>query len=244
MNSYEFVGHHAQDAANGATRPTFAYKRVITVVREPAQPGSFAAHVAFAAKNAGLRVLMVDMTRDGLLTQSVRPRRTSGSCLSASQLFGVSIGGFGVEMLIPGFSLVRADARLIDAKLSVDDAATRLYKGLDTLCRGFEVCVIEVNDSVSVESLAAMQIAGSVMTTVCHAASKAAVMTKRVEQLSMLVSCSAVAGRTPNLTVLPLQHPVPMDLGDRQMATLAGRMVRATLEESVANVSAGQVRAA
>lgn len=239
MNSFEFVFDRTDAAANADVGPILEHQRVVTVVREPGQTGSFAAHLGFAAKNAGLRVLLVDLARDGLLTRSVRLNRPipSSASLSASQLFNRALG-LDPERLIPGFSLVKADGQLIDACLNVDAAASRLYRTLGNLRRMFDLCVIEVPDNMSVESLAAMQIASNVMTTACHAVSNPRQMAERAEQLATLISCSSAFGRMANLTVLPLAKMVVAELGEAEMSALAERTVLSCVEVDLIGRSA------
>jgi hypothetical protein len=231
MNSFEFVFDRTDAAANADVGPILEHQRVVTVVREPGQTGSFAAHLGFAAKNTGLRVLLVDLARDGLLTRSVRLSRpiSSSVSLSASQLFNRACG-LDPERLIPGLSLVKADGQLIDASMNVDAAASRLYRTLGSLRCTFDLCVIEVPDNMSVESLAAMQIASNVMTTACHAVSKPRQMAERAEQLATLISCSSAFGRMADLTVLPLAKAIASELGDAEMSALAERTVLASID--------------
>lgn len=231
MNSFEIIFDRKDAAANADVGPILEHQRVVTVVREAGHPGSFAAHLGFAAKNAGLRVLLVDLTRDGLLTRNVRLSRPVNPvpCLSASQLFS-RVSVLQPERLIPGFTLVKSDAQLLEAGMNVDTASSRLYRSLGTLKHGFDLCILEVQDAVSIESLAAMQIASRVMTTVCHAISTPKAMAERIEQLSALISCSSAFGRMADLTVLPIADMMPADLGDCAMSKLADRMVVSSLD--------------
>lgn len=202
-------------------------QRVMTVIREAGQNGSFGAHIAFAAKRASRSVLMVDLTRDGLLTKTVLPMGTAPGALSASHLFAASMGGFAVEMLCPGFSLVRADARLIDSSLTVIGAATRLRKALTTLSRGFELCIIEADDEVSVESLAAMQISTNVMTTTCPALAKTRDKHAHAEHTKELACAAAVEqAQKPQMLTLPMPAPIPRDLDNRVMTRIADKTLR------------------
>lgn len=198
---------------------------VITVVREPGQKASFAAHMAFAARRAGQRVLMVDLARDGMLTRTLLPLGAEPGALSVSHLFAPSVGHGALEMPSHGVSLILADAHLIDTSLTMVGSASRLRGALQVLAPSHDCCIIETTELVSVESMAALRVANNVVTTVCGASASVKQMTRHIEQVSVLAAAAATPMQSPMLTVMPLPQPVTRDLDEPCMATFARRVL-------------------
>jgi hypothetical protein len=197
----------------------------MTVVREPGQLASFGAHLAMAAKRASRSVLLVDLSRDALLTRTLRPLGTAPGAISASQLFGASLGGNAVELLHAGVSLVRADARLIDSNLTVIALANRLRRSLAKI-GGHDLCIIDADDEVSPESLAAMQISARVVTTTCPVLVHRRAMHVHSEHTVDLAYAATIERQMdPIPLTVSVPMPIPCELDDRDMIKIADRVV-------------------
>lgn len=212
---------------------------VITVVREPGQLGSFGVHIGLAVQRAACRVLMIDLTSDGLMSKVLMPYDSAPGALTASQIFAGSIDGHAVELLFPGLSLVRSARGPVDQTMTVIDAAARLRHALAVLVDSVDVCVIEVSDDVSAASLAAMKISTNLFTTVCDVISTPAQMQRHVEIVADLASAAVTeeSSRPPLLT-MRLPHPITRDLEDREMKAIAERTVCAVIAEFKSKVAA------
>lgn len=104
------------------------------------------AHLAYAAVEAGLRVLLVDLDKQGSLSQSFEPTSDQAGHMLASSLFNEQAEG-QPESVDGGPAIIRADADL--ARINAGDnekevtLRTRPRRNLARFAGQFDVCLID-----------------------------------------------------------------------------------------------------
>lgn len=126
-----------------------------------------AAHVAFYAKELGLRVLVVDLDT-GNLSKTLADTVVG---LPASSLFGKALPkGLAAKRTANDagqLDLIAADARLANlAYLPLDEALVRFTTNLHQLATGYDLCVIDTAPGLGIALAAALHAADAVMSPV------------------------------------------------------------------------------
>jgi chromosome partitioning protein len=106
-------------------------------------------NLAYAARESGLRVLLVDLDPQGSASLIVQPTEGASPGLTASALFTDAPNGLMPEVVSPGFSIIRADKGL--QLLTGDDPAQLKMprKHLKALGSHFDVCIIDTPGSIA-----------------------------------------------------------------------------------------------
>lgn len=123
------------------------------------------AHLAYAALGAHMRVLLVDMDRQGSLGLSFPPQYAAGT-LTASKLYGESIEGLTPEKVTDHLDIARADAHLLDVDLHGVTVVGNPKKALDTLASDYDVCLIDTPPTLGPRLIASLVAADFVVTPV------------------------------------------------------------------------------
>lgn len=126
---------------------------------------TLAAHLAYAAAEAGKRVLLVDMDRQGSLSLTFSPEKTPGSLL-ASQLYADPAPALEPQDITDRISLIAADPGL----LAIDKAETAVLRrpgaALQRFANRFDLAVIDTPPLLGVRLMASLAAADSVVTPV------------------------------------------------------------------------------
>ncbi len=123
-------------------------------------------HLAYAAIEAGMRVLLVDMDKQGStsLTFPATPGATPG--LLASQLFGSEASAAVPEVLSDRLSIIRAD----DALLAIDKAENQVIRrpgqALRRLADGYDLCLIDTPPLLGIRLMSSLTACDFVVTPV------------------------------------------------------------------------------
>lgn len=127
---------------------------------------TLAVHLAYAAREAGLRVLLVDMDKQGSLSLSFPPAEGAAPGMVASALYRGADGVTAPEHVEPGLSIVRADNGL----LSIDKAENEVIRlpgqALRALAAQYDLCVIDTPPLLGVRLMASLAAADYVLTPV------------------------------------------------------------------------------
>lgn len=106
------------------------------------------AHLAYAAAEAGLRVLLVDLDKQGSLSLTFEPKSGAAPGLMASQLFEPEAPEFMPEVINDHLSIVRADDTLALLR-GGNQAAERLpAQHLKRLSSDFDLCLIDTPGAI------------------------------------------------------------------------------------------------
>lgn len=125
-----------------------------------------AVHVAYAAREAGLRVLLVDMDKQGSLSLSFPPTEGAIPGMVASALYAGASGVSAPEQLEPGLSIIRADSGLLTIDKAENEVIRAPGQALRVLATDFNLCVIDTPPLLGVRLMASMAAADYVLTPV------------------------------------------------------------------------------
>lgn len=121
------------------------------------------AHLAYAAREAGQRVLLVDMDRQGSLTMTFPG--TGGEGIVASQLYQATLpADAGIEMIEEGFGIVRADAGLLDVDRADNTVAKLPRAALQRFAGHFDLCLIDTPPLLGIRLVSSLAAADYVVT--------------------------------------------------------------------------------
>lgn len=121
-------------------------------------------HLAYAAREQGKRVLLVDLDKQGSLSMSFPGAGTVG--LVASQLFGVDIPHAEPEVLEDGLAIVRADAGLLTVDQLTNDVLPRPREALRRFDDSYDLCLIDTPPLLGVRLIAGLAAADFVVTPI------------------------------------------------------------------------------
>lgn len=125
-------------------------------------------HLAYAALEAGLRVLLVDMDKQGSLSLTfVNEENTIPNSLTASELFNEEFSVKAAETITDKLSIIRADIGL----LAVDKAENQVIKRVGAALRSkydkdFDLCLIDTPPLLGIRLMAALTASDYVLTPV------------------------------------------------------------------------------
>lgn len=125
-------------------------------------------HLAYAALEAGLRVLLVDMDKQGSLSRTfTNNENISLNNLVTSELFSEAVIEKLPEVISEKLSIIRADIGL----LSVDKAENEVIKRVGAalkprFTKDFDLCLIDTPPSLGIVLMAAMTASDFVLTPV------------------------------------------------------------------------------
>lgn len=107
---------------------------------------TLAVHLAYAACEAGKRVLLLDFDRQGSLSMSFPPKE-GATGMQASALFAEALQG-EPERISETLSIIRADETLSMLTAAVKGMEKRPARNLRALSAGFDVCIIDTPGSI------------------------------------------------------------------------------------------------
>lgn len=124
---------------------------------------TLAAHLAYAAREAALRVLLVDLDKQGSLSLSFPAVTSTGHVLLASGLFEAEASDVLPEPLDDGLAIIRADERLALLDGAGVDYIRRPATHLRQLGQRFDLCLIDTPGLIGVKLFAALTAADAVI---------------------------------------------------------------------------------
>lgn len=105
-------------------------------------------HLAYAAAEAGKRVLLVDMDKQGSASLSFpRPEGVEAG-LTASHLFSAEAPSAKPENCAPNIDIIRADDRLAQLTATTPEALKRPAANLRRLLPDYDVCLIDTPGAI------------------------------------------------------------------------------------------------
>ncbi|KWF77607.1 hypothetical protein WL93_26720 [Burkholderia diffusa] len=124
--------------------------RTLAVVNQKGGVGksTLTVHLAYAAAEAGLRVLLVDFDKQGSLSLSFTPVNGNDSGLLASSLFSADAISVAPEIIDERLAIIRADDTLSLLNGGVADAEKRPAHHLRSLAEQFDLCLIDTPGAI------------------------------------------------------------------------------------------------
>lgn len=123
-------------------------------------------HLAYAALDQGLRVLLVDMDKQGSLSLTFPAADKAAGALLASALYSEECADIGPETLSEALAIIRADNGL----LSVDKAENKVIRNpavaLRRFAGDFDLCLIDTPPLLGVRLMASLAASDFVVTPV------------------------------------------------------------------------------
>ncbi|CAN7654617.1 ParA family protein [Acidovorax sp. LjRoot129] len=123
-------------------------------------------HLAYAAKEAGLRVLLVDMDKQGSLSLSFPSTEGGESGLLASRLYDLEAHQESPERIDDDLAIVRADKGLLSIDKAENEVIRRPGAALRRYARDFDLCLIDTPPLLGVRLMASLAAADYVVTPV------------------------------------------------------------------------------
>lgn len=127
---------------------------------------TLAVHLAYAGMDAGMRVLLVDMDKQGSLSLTFTAPTDAAPGLVASKLFGLEPTVDGPQFLNDKLSIIRAD----NALLAIDKAENQVIRqpsqALRRFAADFDLCVIDTPPLLGIRLMASLAAADYVLTPV------------------------------------------------------------------------------
>lgn len=127
---------------------------------------TLAVHLAYAALEAGLRVLLVDMDKQGSLSLTFNGEPGTAQGLVASQLFAETQPDLKPEVLSEKLAIIRADAALLTIDKADNAVIRRPAAALRRFGADFDLCVIDTPPLLGIRLMAALAASDAVVTPV------------------------------------------------------------------------------
>jgi len=123
--------------------------RTIAVVNQKGgvAKSTIASHMAYAALDAGLRVLLVDLDRQGSLSLSFPAIEGEAAGMKASQLFTHEVPG-QLERISDQLSIIRADKKELQDLTAEPGMEWGPKRHLSQLSQGFDLTIIDTPGSI------------------------------------------------------------------------------------------------
>lgn len=142
--------------------------RVLSIANQKGGVGksTLTVHLAYAALDAGLRVLLVDMDQQGSLSMTFTATNGATPGLAASKLYATEANNEQPQVINDRLSIIRADKAL----LSIDKAENQVIRhpglALRRFAEDFDLCLIDTPPLLGVRLMASLAASDYVVTPV------------------------------------------------------------------------------
>lgn len=142
--------------------------KILSVANQKGGVGksTLAVHLAYAGLEAGLRVLLVDMDKQGSLSLTFTAEEGAEPGIVASQLFSVAPVDAKPEILSEKLSIIRADAALLTIDKADNTAIRRPSSALRRFSSNFDLCIIDTPPLLGIRLMASLAASDAVVTPV------------------------------------------------------------------------------
>lgn len=123
-------------------------------------------HICYAAIEQGLRVLLVDMDKQGSLTLTFPPKPEAKPGLLASTLYNPAASAELPETISPSLAIIRADNALLSIDKAPNDYIKHPAKALKRFDRDFDLCIIDTPPLLGLRLMASLAASDCVVTPV------------------------------------------------------------------------------
>lgn len=188
-------------------------------------------HLAYAALEAGQRVLLVDMDKQGSLSLSFPPAEGATPGMVASSLYDVEASG-EPEPITEKLSIIRAD----NALLSIDKADNAVIRhpgaGLKRFGDAFDLCLIDTPPLLGVRLMAALAASDYVITPVSVGLYELAGVADLMQTIQV-IRTKGFNPRLKHLGILPMKTNTRSNDEREALAALRQRYGTVILPESL-----------
>ena len=123
-------------------------------------------HLAYAAMEAGLRVLLVDMDKQGSLSLTFTATEGAAPGLVASRLYDAEPNGEQPQVINDRLAIIRADNALLAIDKAENQVIRRPGQALRRFAKGFDLCLIDTPPLLGVRLMASLAASDYVVTPV------------------------------------------------------------------------------
>jgi chromosome partitioning protein len=161
-------------------------------------------HLAYAGLEAGLRVLVVDLDKQGSLSLTFAPGADAVPGVTASQLFAAVPVEAKPEQLTDTLAIIRADAALLSVDRADNAVIRRPAAALRRLAGDYDLCVIDTPPLLGVRLMAGLTAADAVVTPVSVGLYELAGVADLMETLRV-VKTQGFNPRLRHIGILPMK---------------------------------------
>lgn len=123
-------------------------------------------HLAYAALEAGLRVLLVDMDKQGSLSLTFTATDGAAPGLMASTLYDSEVNGEQPEIITDKLAIIRANKELLSIDKAENEVISRPAKALRRFANDFDLCLIDTPPLLGIRLMASLAASDFVVTPV------------------------------------------------------------------------------
>ncbi len=123
-------------------------------------------HLAYAALDAGKRVLLVDMDKQASLSSSFIANDGAVPGIVASELYGLSPDSLPPERITDKLSIIRADSGLLTIDKAENNVIRNPSKALRKFDHDFDICLIDTPPMLGIRLMASLAASDFVITPV------------------------------------------------------------------------------
>lgn len=188
-------------------------------------------HLAYAAMEKGLRVLLVDTDVQGNLGISF-PSTGAAPGLVASSLFNMSQEGGQPEVIKPNLSIIRADKALAAVNKAENEVILRPAQIIRKLAEQYDVCLIDTPPQLGVCLMGALAASDYVVTPVSVGLYELAGLAELMQTIQV-IKTQGFNSRLKHLGILPLKMNGRSSAEKAALADLRARYGQAILDHDL-----------
>jgi len=123
-------------------------------------------HLAYAALESGMRVLLVDLDKQGSLSLTFNQSADDAPGLVASSLFNAEPSTDNPQVISESLAIIRADPGLLSVDKAENQVMRRPGQALKRFAADFDLCLIDTPPLLGVRLMAGLAAADAVLTPV------------------------------------------------------------------------------
>lgn len=189
-------------------------------------------HLAYAALDAGLRVLLVDMDKQGSLSLSFTAPDGADAGLAASRLFLQEPNGDRPQVITDKLAIIRADNALLSIDKAENEVIRRPGPALRRFADDFDLCLIDTPPLLGVRLMASLAASDFVVTPVCIGLYELAGVADLMQTIHV-VRTQGINARLKHVGILPMKTNTRSTEAKRALASMREKYGAAILTEAL-----------